>query len=78
MTLGGDAVHDPRIPVIDGRGEVMQEDERYAATRSELAIREPGAGSVDGESGRRRGSVRARQRGHRVTTILPLALPCST
>ena len=36
----GDAVDDPRIPVVEDRGEVVQEDHRHVGAGTELAVGE--------------------------------------
>jgi hypothetical protein len=48
----GDAVDDPRVPVVQDRGQMVQEDHRDAGLRAELAVGEPRPADVDGR-GRR-------------------------
>ena len=62
VSLGGDAVDDPRVPVIQDGGEVVQEDERHAGARAELAVGERRAADVD-VRGRRGPPGRGRGRG---------------
>jgi hypothetical protein len=38
--LGGDAVHDPGVPVVQDRGQVGEEDHRYPRARAELTVGE--------------------------------------
>lgn len=38
MTLGGDAVDDPGVPVVENRGEVGEEDHRDAGPGTKLAV----------------------------------------
>ena len=45
---GGEAVHDARVPVVQDRGEVVQEDQRGAAARTELSVGERRAADVEG------------------------------
>src|SRR5439155_20401440 len=47
-TLRGDAVDDSRVPVVEDRGQVVQEDEWDAAVWTELPVGEPHAAGVDG------------------------------
>src|SRR5439155_19410613 len=42
----GDAVDDPRIPVVEVRGQVVQEDHGYAGLGAELAVRESRATDI--------------------------------
>jgi hypothetical protein len=78
VSVCGDPVDDSGVPVVDGRGEVVQQDERYAGSVAQLAVGEAVAPDLDVAGRcRRRGDCR-RGGSHRVTTILPLALPCST
>ena len=46
--LGGDAVDDPRVPVVEDRGQVGEEDHRHAGRRAELAVGEVDAPGGDG------------------------------
>lgn len=39
-TLGGDAVDDARVPVVQDGGQVVQEDHRHASGSTELSIDE--------------------------------------
>ena len=43
-----DRVDDARVPVVQRRGEVDEEDDRDAALRSELAVGEGDAAGSDG------------------------------
>ena len=54
--LGGDAVHDSGVPVVQDRGQVGEEDHRHPAARAELTVGELHAAGVDGL--RRRGLPR--------------------
>jgi hypothetical protein len=51
-----DRVDDPRVPVVEGRGQVHEEDDRDAALRPQLAVDEGDA--VRGDGARRRIDVR--------------------
>ena len=46
--MGGDAIDDARIPVVQHRAQVIEKDHRHAGYGAELAIREGRAGDVDG------------------------------
>ena len=48
----GDGVDDPRVPVVQGGGEVDEEDDGDAALRSQLAVGVGDAAGVDGAGGR--------------------------
>ena len=61
--LGRDAVDHPRVPVIEDRSEMVQEDDRHAGLGTELAVGERHAADVD-RAGRH---VLPRQRAHRLT-----------
>jgi len=52
LSLGGDAVDDPRVPVVQDGGEVVQEDERHAGARAELAVGEQRSAGGDRAGGR--------------------------
>ena len=45
--VGGDAVDDPRIPVVQDRTQVVQEDHRHARVRPEPAVGESRSADVD-------------------------------
>ena len=53
--LGRDAVDDPGVPIVEVRGEVIQEDHRYAGIDAQLPVDE--SGSADGDRFRRRALV---------------------
>jgi hypothetical protein len=44
----GDAVHDSRIPVVQDRGQVGEEDDRHSRAGAEPAVGELHAAGVDG------------------------------
>jgi hypothetical protein len=44
----GDAVNDPRVPVVEDRGQVGEEDHRDAGLRAELSVGEIYATGGDG------------------------------
>src|SRR5215210_7461627 len=46
--LGGEAVHDSGVPVVQDCGQVGEEDHRHPAARTELAVGELHAAGVDG------------------------------
>ena len=72
MTLG----HEPAGVVEElGDGEVHEEDHGDTAPGTELTV---GVGRAADADGARRGLCVRGDDGHRVITILPLALPCST
>jgi hypothetical protein len=47
-SLGGDAVHDARVPVVQDGGQVCEEDHRHPGARAEPAVGECHAAGVDG------------------------------
>ena len=50
--VGGDAIDDARIPVVENRPEVVQEDHRHARVGPEPAVSEARAADLDGLRGR--------------------------
>jgi hypothetical protein len=46
--LGGDAVHDSGVPVVEDRGQVGEEDHRHPGVRAELTVGELHTAGVDG------------------------------
>jgi hypothetical protein len=46
--LGGDAVHNSGVPVVQDRGQVGEEDHRHTSPRAELTVGELHAAGVDG------------------------------
>ena len=50
--MGGDAVDDARIPVVQDRPEVVQEDHRHARIGPEPAVGEARAADIDRLRGR--------------------------
>jgi hypothetical protein len=50
--LGGDAIDDARIPVVQNRPEVVQEDHRHARIGPEPAVGDARAAEVDRLRGR--------------------------
>src|SRR5438132_537330 len=48
----GDAVDDPRIPVVQHRAQVVEEDHRHAVARTELPVGEVRSAHID-HAGRR-------------------------
>ena len=78
--LGGDAVHDSGVPVVQDCGQVGEEDHRHPRARAELTVGELHAAGVDGL--RRRGlprRVQSRTRGcvdrrHRCLSLCVLHL----
>ena len=49
--LGGDAVHDSGVPVVQDRGQVGEEDYWHPPARAELTVGELHAAGVDGLGG---------------------------
>jgi putative drug exporter of the RND superfamily len=57
--LGGDAVHDSRVPVVKDSGQVGQEDHRHPGARAELTVGELDAAGLDGPAAENRDLERA-------------------